>query len=476
MSVLTAIYYNFSRIDAVEINPIVVNLVENQYNEFAGDLYKDERVNVHVEEGRSFVRRSREEYDLIEIPLTDNLGASSTGVYSLSENYIFTIEAFEDYYTHLSKDGILSITRWLLPPPREDIRLASLAISALDNKGASKPENHIAIIRSWGTYTFLMKRDEFNREDIIELKEFSRKRRFDIVYYPGVDISEVNIYNKFPEPIYYELVQEILSGKSRFYDDYLFDVSAVNDDRPFFFHFFRWKKVVQLYRSMGEKWQPFIEGGYLVPVVFLQALALSTFFILLPLYRFRRMEENIYGKWRILAYFISLGLGYMFIEIALIQKFILFLGHPIYAFSVVVFSLLLFSGIGSYFSDRLEIRNLIPIIVGISIVIFFYTLFLSNFFYFLLGENIIVRFLSSISVLILPGLLMGIPFPKGISLLNEINPSLIPWAWSANACASVLGSVLSMMIAMSFGFSAVLSSASMIYLIALFMILSIYLT
>lgn len=476
LSVLTAIYYNFSHIDAVEINPIVVDILKNRYDEFTGELYNDERVNVYVEEGRSYVRRSKESYDLIEIPLTDSFGASSTGVYSLSENYIFTTEAFEDYYTHLSEDGLLSITRWLLPPPREDIRLLSLAISALNNQGVSEPENHIAIIRSWGTFTFLMSKSEFNKEEIREIKEFCKKRRFDIVYYPGVEISEVNIYNKFSEPIYYEAVRRILSEGSSFYEEYLFDVSPVNDDKPYFFHFFRWKKIVPLYKSMGEKWQPFIEGGYLIPVVFFQALILSIFFILLPLYKLKRTEnksnklnttkKSNFKKWRILAYFISLGLGYMLIEIALIQRFILFLGHPIYAFSVVVFSLLLFSGIGSYFSDRIEMRYLVPVIFSISIVVFLYTLFLSDFFYHLLGKRILVRFLSSISVLMIPGVLMGIPFPRGISLLKEIEQPLIPWAWSANACASVLGSVLSIMLAMSFGFSTVLFFAGTIYIVA----------
>ncbi len=467
---MTALNNDVKSVVATEINPIIVEAVMNRYREFAGDIYRDERVKVEVSEGRSFVRRSNERYDVIQLSLTDNVAASSTGIYALSENYLYTKEAFQDYYEHLNNDGILSITRWLLPPPREGVRLVSLSISALENLGVN-PQHHIAVVRSWGTITLLLKRGGFNPGDIERLKETCMVMKFDIVYVPGVDPSEVNLYNRFPEPLYYQMINSLLSSgeRERIYDNYLFDISPVTDERPFFFHFFKWDKIIPIYESLGRKWQPFIEGGYLVPVVFVLALALTLIFIYLPIYRSKDAKETL-GKRIILIYFLCLGFGFMFIEVALIQRFILFLGHPVYAVSSVLFTLLTFSGIGSLFSERLgngEEGSLLPVISVISVLVVLYLFFLPHVFHVFLGQELIVRsIISSISIIPL-SFFMGVPFPLGIRLTERLNPGLIPWAWAVNGCSSVLGSILPMMIALSLGFSIVLVLATVVYLIGL---------
>jgi len=477
LDVLTALYHNASSIVAVEINPIVVDLVKNKYREFSGNIYENEKVSVEISEGRSFVRSSSEKYDVIQLSLIDNIAASSTGVYALSENYLYTTEAFEDYYAHLSDNGVLSITRWLHPPPRESVRVVSLALAALENRGVEDPENHIAAIRSWGTITILVKKNGFTPQDKEKIKGFCRERKFDLVYAPGITPADVNIYNKFPEPYYYQMFHGLLLSEDRakFYDEYLFDVSPVTDERPFFFHFFKIDKIVPTYNIMGEKWQPFIEGGYLVPVVFLQALILSLLFIFLPVYRFKRTKKTILGKWKMLTYFLCLGIGYMFIEIALIQKFILFLGHPVYAVSTVLFTLLVFSGIGSLFTERFEIRAkiLVPVIVGLSVLVIIYMIFLPYFFHIFLGQDLLARRLISLICIAPLGFIMGMPFPVGIRLADAIDPDLIPWAFAANGCASVLSSISAVMIALSFGFSSVLALAGLVYLAGLGMILSL---
>jgi hypothetical protein len=432
---------------------------------------------VHISEGRSFIRKSKEKYDIIQLSMADNLAASSTGVYALSENYLYTTEAFEDYYERLTENGILSITRWLLPPPREGIRLVSLAVSALENRGVTNPENHLVVIRSLETITLLVKKSEFTQEEIAKIKEFCKERRFDLVYVPGIREEEVNVYNKFPEPYYYQVIYGLLFAEDRekFYDNYLFSITPVSDEKPFFFHFFKLKKIVPLYESMGKKWQPFIEGGYLVPVVFIQALILSVIFIFLPLYSFRRLKGKIGGKWRALTYFLCLGIGYMLIEIALIQKFILFLGHPVYSVSVVLFSVLLFSGIGSLTTNKFKpkVRYLAPIIIVLSVLTFLYLVSLPHIFHLLLGQELLSKLLISIVVLTPLSFLMGMPFPIGIRLINKLNRDLIPWAWCVNGCASVLSAILAIMIALSFGFSTVLALASIVYLAGLGAMLSL---
>lgn len=473
LSVLSALYHNASSIVAVEVNPLVVDLVKNEYKDFAGNIYGDERVKVVVSEGRSFIRASADTFDIIDLSMTDNAAASSTGIHALSENYLHTKEAFIDYYQHLSQGGMFTVTRWLLPPPREDIRLVSLAVDALESLGIKDPENHIAVIRTWGTLTLLIKKNGLDATDNAAIREFCSTRSFDIVYLPGVRPQEVNHYNKFPEPIYYLMVQEILFAEDRdqFYERYLFDITPVSDERPFFFHFFKWNRLFETYELMGRRWQPLIEGGYLVPLVFIQALALSLVFILLPVRKFQR--RGIVGHRRFITYFFCLGLGYMFIEITLIQRFILFLGHPTYAVSIVLFSLLLSSGGGSYFSGRVNMvngRSLQLLLLGISTLSLLY-IFLSPVFLTLLGLSLAAKLLTSFLLIAPLGFVLGMPFPLGIRLLSDSRRVLIPWAWAANGCASVLGSILPVIVALSLGFSTVFVLASLTYLIAYIVLL-----
>ncbi len=465
LNVLTALYHNSSTVVTVENNQIIVDLLQNEYQEFTGNIFGDPRVNVVVSDGRSFIRSHKDTYDLIELSMTDNAAASSTGIYALSENYVYTKEAFMDYYTHLTQDGMLTITRWLLPPPREDIRLVSLAITALEDLGINDPENHISVIRTWGTFTLLIKKNPITVVDNSAIREFCNTRGFDVVYLPGISPQEVNRYNKFPEPIYYLMVQKLLftEDRAQFYEQYLFDITPVSDNRPFFFHFFTWNRLFETYESMGRKWQPLIEGGYLVPLVFIQALGLSLVFILFPIRKFRR--QCLDGQRRYLTYFFCIGLGYMFIELTLIQQFILFLGHPTYAISMVLFSLLLSSGVGSYLSGRVKLdvgSRLRPLLIGISVLCLFYT-FLSRILLTLLGLPFAAKLVISFLLIFPLGFVLGMPFPLGIRMLSGSRRVLIPWAWAVNGCASVLGSILPMMVALSFGFPTVLVLASLVY-------------
>jgi len=472
LGVLAALYHNANSIVAVEDNPLIVDLVKNEYREFAGNIYGNPPVQAVVSEERSFIRACDSTYDIIDLTMLDSAAASSTGIYALSENYLFTKEAFIDYFTHLSEEGMFTVTRWLLPPPREDIRTVSLAIAALESLGIDDPENYLAVIRTWGTFTLLVKKNGLDATDNAAIREFCRTRGFDIVFLPGVQRQEANRYNKFPEPIYYWMVQEMLfaDDRERFYEQYLFDITPVSDDRPFFFHFFKWDRLIETYEQMNRRWQALIEGGYLVPLVFVQALGLSLIFILLPVRKFR--QQRLVGQRRIITYFFCLGLGYMFVELTLIQRFILFLGHPSYAVSMVLFSLLLSSGGGSYFSGRFNFikgKEIRPLLLGIGLLSALYV-FLGPVLLALIGLPLPIKALSTI-VLIAPlGFVLGMPFPLGIRLLNQSQQDLIPWAWAANGCASVLGSILPVIIALSLGFSSVFVLVSLIYLVCGFLL------
>ncbi len=469
LDVLTALHHNSSRIEAVEVNPIIVEHVQENYDIFSGNIYRNERVTVSVSEGRSFIQGSKEEYDIIVISMTDSASASSTGIYALSENYIYTIESFREFISHLSKGGFFSVSRWILPPPREDVRIVSIAISALNALGIQEPSEHIAVIRSWGTITLLVGRSKLDTYDVAAIKEFCIERGFDIVHVPGIEPWEVNKYNRFPEPIYYNLVKEMLHSESReaLYRSYLYDIGPASDERPFFFHFFKWNRLLKTYENLGRKWQPLIEGGFLVPLALVQASLLSIIFILLPLRRIRAGARSL----SFLTYFFCLGLGYMFIEVALIQKFILLLGHPAYSASAVLFSLLLASGIGSYVSGRFR-----PSGPGHKIILLATGVLSSTFGFaspaikILLSLPITSRLLVTPFIIAPLGFIMGMPFPIGVRMQTRSGESLISWAWAANGCSSVLGAILPTILATSLGFSRVFIFAGAAYFTGLCMI------
>ena len=473
LDVLMGLYFGAKNIDGIELNPLIVNAVKHDLKKFSGYLYEQEGVHITVGEIRSYLRKTKKHYDLLQLSISNALGASSTGAYGLVEDYIFTEEAFNQYLDHLKVGGFLAITCYLLPPPRHELRVLSLIISTLKKRKISEPQLRLVVIRTWGTMTIVCKQGYFDSKEIEKLKNFCHERNFDLVYYPGVTPKEVNLYNQLKEPLYYQFVTQLTEEGSRekLYRDYLFDLSSVTDDRPFFYHFFKWNKLKEVYRSVEGKWQFLIEGAYLAPVIFIQALCLSIFFIFLPtLLASRRSEIRSVSRkqaMRVVSYFFFIGIGFMFVEISLIQKFILFLDHPYYAISLVIAALLMATGIGSYLSKRLSImkggKTVKALLLALCLSIIAYSSILPSLFHFLLPYSLLSRQCLTPLMLLPLGILMGIPFPLGIRWLSSLSPPLIPWAWCVNGCSSVLSSILAVMIALGGGFSLVLYLAACCY-------------
>ncbi|MBI3813934.1 MAG: hypothetical protein HY279_05640 [Nitrospinae bacterium] len=491
LDVLSAIYHNAQNIETIEFYPLIIDMVKN-----------DSKIG----DARAFIRASKKRYDIIQISPQDTLAAASSGIYGLTEDYHFTVEAFKDYIGHLDEKGVLSITLYLIPPPRHELRIISMALKALEEIGVPSPENHISVIRTWGTITIIIKRDELSRSDIKKIKEFCRERHFDIEYYHGINREETNIYNRFQEPLYFNLISKIIDAqvRERFFKDYLFDISPVTDDRPFFHHFFKWDRIKDTYNIFGEKWQPFLEGGYIVPAVFIQALIASIIFIVLPIFFFIRTPDSRLtgGTPVLLSYFFFIGMGFMFAEISMIQVFILYLGHPVYSISTVLFTILISSGIGSYVSGKniksresgVGSREFRFCLLALCSIIVIYALSLPSLLEIILPEGIIWRQIISFILLFPMGFLMGMPFPRGIRILTSPSsppsqpppspPSeggdrggwLIPWAWCVNGCSSVMSSVLVILIALSFGFKTALILSAAAYACALIIFNSSILT
>lgn len=445
LDVLSALYYN-STVTALETNPIIIDLLRGEYRGFSGDIYN--KADIYLGEGRSFIKR-KEKYDVIILSLAGNVLSSSAGLTSLSENYLLTVEAFKDYLNSLNEDGVLIITRWLLYPPRESLRLFSIALEAVEKE-------NIAMFRSWTTTTLLISKNKLSNKTIKKIKDFTNKNKFDIIYLPS-DFTP-NRYGKFKEPYYHDSIRSLLQNKEKFQKNYLFNIAPTYDDRPFYFNFFKFSKLPELYKTIGNNWQPFFDSGFLLFFILAQALILSLVCILLPLKFFKNKRIKK------LIYFFCLGISYLFIEIVLIQKFILFLGHVIYSTTAVIFSVLLFSSLGAYLSNNMELRKIRKIIPILFFMIIIYSIFLPIILDKFIIFNLIIKLIISILVIAPLGFIMGMPFPLGIRIINK---KLIPWAWAVNGTASVLSPIIAVLIALFFGYSVVLILAAVIYLIGL---------
>lgn len=465
---LTALANGVSRIEALEINPDVIDLVTNRFSSFSCNLFKRRGVTLTRAEGRNFLRHGSRSYNFIQIPLFDSVAASSAGVHGFSENYLYTVEAFRDCLRRLSPDGILCVTRWIKYPPRESLRMLAIGLAALEADGAREPRNNLVLVRSWSTTSLLVSRSPFSTSEIEEIKDFCDEMAFDPVYFPGITASEANTHNVLAGAPYFRLASQLVAGPAAFFRTYFFDVRPPTDNRPFFYHFLTLKALPRLWRTMGTEWVPFAEWGELVLLAALiQAGLVSTALAVLPLFlparrRKRREAPRADGK-RLLCYFFLLGISFIAIEITLMQKFVLFLGHPTYAMSVILFSLLFFAGVGSAMSERTGRRRTIALLCALMVA---YAWGLPLLLDRLIGLPLEGRIAVTILLVAVPAVPMGTAFPLGIRVTRRRSPGLVPWVWAVNGSSSVFGAVATVFVAPYTGFNLVLVIAGALYALA----------
>ncbi|MDH3480681.1 MAG: SAM-dependent methyltransferase [Gammaproteobacteria bacterium] len=472
--VLLALYHGANSVDAVELNPQMTELVRDTYAAFAGYVYDDPRVRVHTREARGFVAQSNATYDLIHIGLLDSFGASGAGVQSLNESYIYTVEAIRNYLGNTAPGGLLAITRWLKLPPRDSLKLVATAVDALELMGVSDPGKQLALIRSWNTSTLLVKNGAFTAEDISSIREFARARSFDTAWFPGIQAVDTNRFNRLDMPYLYEGTTALLGERAADYiERYKFYIAPATDDRPYYFHFFKWATLPEVIALRKQGGAGLIEWGYLVLIAtLLQAIIAGLVLILVPLARISRNWPARTGL-HMGAYFLLLGFAFLFIEMAFIQKFILFLSHPLYSVAVVLSGFLIFAGLGSAWSEHLarkcEARKLSPVVIaagGIALLALLYLFLLPFIFQRFIGNSDPVRIIMSMALIAPLAFAMGLPFPLGLKHAAETAPDFIPWAWGINGYASVMSAVLATLLAIEFGFTFVILLALLVYAIA----------
>jgi len=451
-------------IHKVEGNPLIIKVMKGELGDLSGRIFNQDTWQGL---GRNLITRMKEApmYDIIDISMT---GTTVSGVFGMMEDYRYTVEAFKEYIRGLKEDGILSISMYLIPPPRRELRVLATAITALEEVGIEAPWRNIIAIRSWDTITILIKKAPFSAKEIREAGEFIRSRGFDFLYYPGIKEEESGVYIRGRNE-YFKGFSSIINpeDRDRFINEYLFDIRPVRDENPFFHYYLKTKNILRIYNLMGRKWLYFIDEGYLTPLLLTITTLLSTFMILLPVtFKLRVREARPADLLTLFLYFCMLGLGFMFVEITLIQRHILILENPVYSLSVVLTTILASSGVGSLLSLRLESLQRPVILPILSCVMLIYSLIQAVLFKavmpFHLSIKIPIIFISIIPI----GVLMGIPFPMGIRLLGGHRASLIPLAWAINAFFSVIAPVITIMIAITIGFKGVLWLASGAYIIA----------
>jgi spermidine synthase len=457
-------------VTGVEINPIIATVImRKKFPAYSQYLYFRPDVHIVVEDGRSYVRRTHEKFQVLQATLVDTWASTAAGAFALSENNLYTTNAFRDYLDHLTSDGIMAFTRWGFSPPRESLRIVALARKALAEIGENDAASHVMVIREdmqkltgWGAQdTIIVSRKPFRASDIQNVQEALKHSGLVGVYLPGTAHASA--------------FRDLLLARDpeAFYAHYPFDVSPVTDNRPFFFYTVQPDDIWRFLTSASTESADY-KINRAVPLLFglLIVSIVATLLILLlpPIILGASCIPKEKGAIRALLYFLCIGAGYILIQVALIQKFVLFLGHPTYALTVIIFSMLLSSGLGSFVSRNL-VRDSVQRLTAVLLIIATGVTLLAAVVTSVTEGGVALPFFIKVSLsvlLIAPlGFAMGMPFPSGLRRLEGVMPKSIRWAWSINAAASVLGSAGAIVLAIYCGLSNTLLIGAVFYLLAL---------
>ncbi len=467
VDVLRAVANGSPSVTGIEINPIIINdVMRGKYAGHSHHLYDLPQVHIHIQDGRSYVRNAKEKYDVVQMTLVDTWASTAAGAFALSENNLYTVEAFREYFDHLKPDGMIAITRWEFKQPREALRVVSQAMEALHQNGVADCRQNFIVVADGGLnedgrpVLVMARKSPFTTAEYTAVAQHVRDNPNLIWLNPPAEFAGATTLPP-AAAAFRQLIES--NDPWTFAKTYAYNVSPVNDNAPFFFFTLKTSYVLRnILNGTGHGMDWRINLGIVVlGMLLIISLVAVLAFLILPL-AFRK-QTGALPKKAALFYFVAVGFGYILVEISLIQRFVLFLGHPTYALTVVVFLLLLSSGAGSvvarrWVSDSAGIRRTMALIL---ILIMVYLVFLPRLLSAAVGMEFAVKLLISGALLAPLGFLMGMPFPTGLRLVGTVE-----WAWALNAAASVLGSVLAIVIAIHFGLLITLACAAGAYAVA----------
>ncbi len=479
--ILQAHFHGIKRIDAVEADQQLSLLISDVFADYYNWPDLQDKVRIHTISPRGFAT-SEKNYDLVIMGPAGASAGGSAGVHALSTSYDYTVEALQAYLKLLAPDGLLSLTQWTSNPARGNLKLFATAVAAMKQSGIKHPENNMAWIRSWNTATLLLKNTALTADEINNIRNFNLSRSFDLAWLPGIKRDEVNRFQLLQEPVFYLAAQSQLnlsSGENTgddFIDKYKYDIHPATDNKPYFNNYFRWSSLKEFMSLPAKTGISMIGVGYPTLLVTLaQAVVASFILILLPLLLVKTVrKEGADRRRNIIFYFLAIGLAFLFIEIAFIQKFTLILSQPLYAVAVALCAFLIFSGLGSlYVQYRLKttskpiiavlLRRAVMVIVLITVI---YIMLLPLISSTIMAQPEITRIISAFILAAPLAFVMGMPFPLGLAAVQQTSPHLIPWAWGINGCASVLSAILAVLLAIEIGFNGVMACAVVLYIIA----------
>src|SRR2546425_10123295 len=491
VDVLRAVANGSRSVTGIEINPIIANtIMRGRYADYAQHLYERPDVYIHVTDGRSFIRNSKQLFDVVQMTLVDTWASTAAGAFALSENNLYTVEAFREYFEHLKPDGLIAITRWEFAQPHEALRVVSVAMQALHEMGVADTKDNFIVVSEGDLdedgipVLVLAKRTPFTISEQGKVKKHLQAYPALDLLYSAVDRDLILGPPGLPEyhpssDSFADLIQ--LNNPRTFAEQYPYEVSPVTDNAPFLFFTLKMRQLLHADTlEQGIDWKVNLGVAVLGTVLIISLLAVLAFLVIPLAVRARSKPQQPLQ----LFYFIAVGLGYILVEIAFIQRFALFLGHPTYALTVVVFLLLLSSGAGSLISRTwlVETRRVwLPIVLIVSALLL-YVFILPALLNALLGLPFAAKVIVSGVLLVPLGFAMGMPFPTGLRAFC-CNPSVpgqtadenaVEWAWAMNAASSVLGSGLAMVIAIQFGLNATLACGAAAYLTACFLIRTLH--
>jgi hypothetical protein len=453
LAIPCAIASGASHIRIAVRNPHLAGIVQNHY-----------KLPTISQNPRAFLMRSKQRFDIIQL---ENWGASIAGADALTQDHLLTKNAFFEYLSHLAPQGRIIVSQKLLLPPANSIRVWATAYEALRMSGAENPGAHLAMLRNWDTFTLIVSAKPIR--DRAAIQKFAHRLNFDLVYLSDMERKMANRFNVFKQPYHFleinSLAENLRLGNATDYlKAYLLDVAPQSDDRPYPGRFLKWSRLHALYKSMGSRlYALLMSGEIVVSAAFAEALVVSIFLLMLPLFLF--LKDHRRPSLKQIIYFLAVGAGFMFVELYFINRFVLLFGDPVVSFTVVVAAILIFSGLGGLWAHKKTVASIrIPLGV-LSTVLVLTFIFIGQYIYHVLGLPVAWRYATAILLLLPAGILMGLPFPLGMQFLLQ-NSAQRSYAWSVNGCASVLTSIVSAQIAISFGNSRIMLAAVLAYILA----------
>ncbi len=443
-----------SSVKAVELNWPIVEIHRGMMRRYSRLLVESKSTQLIVGEGRSMLMRDRDQYDVIQMTGIDTWTALASGAYVLAENYLYTQQAIASMYQRLRPGGILQISRF--SATMEALRLLSNMHAALQSQHVGDMEHSVSVLATVDSMMAVqLKKGSFTPEEQASTERYAKEAGIAVLYLPGrATPGLVDDFIRSPD-------------KAGMIDRFPMNIAPTDDDRPYFFNYTKWQHPIDSMRSLGDI--PSVSQGnpFFILSQLLISIVLSVLLIVAPTVGVSGLPARGAGGY--LWFFSGLGLGFIFIEVAVIQKLTLFLGQPVYSLTVTLFSLLVFTGMGSLiFGGRLARDDKriwwVPALVALYLVLFcqLSPLLVTK----LIDLPIASRIALTVGMLAPLGCLLGVPFSHGLRVMAQARPELSPWAWAINGCLSVVGSVLTVIVSMNFGFRVVLWAAAVAYLLA----------